>query len=110
MLTIGQKLIQIREALGYKQKAFAETISILPQALIKYEKDQVKPSADLLTKIAETHQINLNWLLTGNGQMFLDKKEMPQDDKCEEMREAFLRLPPDRQKYYYHKIIAESLD
>ncbi|MDD3467066.1 MAG: helix-turn-helix transcriptional regulator [Campylobacterales bacterium] len=109
MLSIGQKLIKLREVVDKKQKEFAESIGILPQALIKYEKDKVKPSADLLIKIAETHKVNINWLLTDNGDMFLEQK--PKElEKCDEVREAYMKLPADRQKYYYHKIIAESLE
>ena len=58
MLTIGEKIIAIREAIKIKQKDFAESIEILPQALIKYEKNIVKPSLDILSKIAKKHNIN----------------------------------------------------
>lgn len=113
MLSIGEKITAIRNKLKIKQKDFAEAIGIMPQALVRNEKNAVKPSADLLIKISETYKVNLNWLLTDNGEMFLDQEQRakePKNEGIDEIIKALQKLTPDRQKYYYHKIMAESLE
>ncbi len=109
MLTIGEKIIAIREAIKIKQKDFAESIEILPQALIKYEKNIVKPSSDILSKIAKKHKININWLIADIGNMFIEE-EKKSNTKADEIIEAYKKLPEEKQKYYYFKIIADSLE
>lgn len=113
-MSLSKRLKEARTALKIGQKEFAEAIGIIYQSLSKYERGEIKPTAELLTKIAETHKININWLLTGNGQMFLDQEKQPQGDcickEREKMLAAFDKLPRERQEYYHYKIIAEALD
>lgn len=75
----------------------------------RYETGDRTPDADYIAKLADIFNINTNWLLNGKGEMFLDQR--PKElEKCDEVREAYMKLPAERQKYYYHKIIAESLE
>ncbi len=107
-MRIADRIKQIREAKKLSQKQFADTMETALTRISEYERDKVKPSSEILTKLAEIHNVNINWLLTGNGNMFLDQKS--EDGEFAELNEALTRLPEIRQKYYYHKIIAESLE
>lgn len=111
-MRISDRLKTFREHKKLSQKQLAESIGTALTRISEYERDKVKPSSEILSKLAEIHNLNINWLLTGKGDMFLDEtEEKPKIiEKCDEVREAFLKLPPERQRYYYHKIIAESLE
>ena len=108
-MRISERLKTIREAKGLSQKQFAETLGTALTRISEYERDKVKPTTEILTKLAEIHGININWLLTGNGDMFI-KEEKKSNTKANEIIEAYEKLPEDKQKYYYFKIIADSLE
>ena len=108
-MRISERLKKIREAKGLSQKQFAETLGTVLTRISEYERDKLKPTTETLTKLAEIHGININWLLTGNGNMFIEK-EKKSNTKANEIIEAYEKLPEDKQKYYYFKIIADSLE
>ena len=108
-MRISERLKKIREAKGLSQKQFAETLGTVLTRISEYERDKVKPTTEILTKLTEIHGININWLLTGNGNMFIEE-EKKSNTKADEIIEAYEKLPKDKQKYYYFKIIADSLE
>ncbi len=65
-----QKLIK---ALNLKQTTFAQSLGIKQPNISRMISGQNKISAEVLNRISNTHKmINLHWLLTGEGEMFLD--------------------------------------
>ena len=108
-MCLGKRIKEAREFLGIGQKEFAKKIGIIYQTLSKYERSEIKPTTEILTKLTEIHGININWLLTGNGNMFIEE-EKKSNTKANEIIEAYEKLPEDKQKYYYFKIIADSLE
>jgi transcriptional regulator with XRE-family HTH domain len=111
MITIGSRLKTIREILKLNQKDFGEPINIGLQNISKYERDEVKPSYEALEKITNQYKINLNYLVTGMGEMFLGQEPVKKiDDKKDRMCEAFDKLDEERKDYYHYKIIAESME
>ncbi len=64
------RIKRIRTELGFQQGDFARQMGIHQQQLSKYERGENKPSAEFFTKLVEKFNININWLLTGNGEMF----------------------------------------
>jgi len=58
-------------ALGLSQSRFAASINVSPGNVSEWlSKPNKNPSSDALIRICETHNVNLNWLLTGQGEMF----------------------------------------
>lgn len=75
-----KRLKELRKALNIQQGEFAKNIGILQQQLSKYERGENKPSADFFIKLIEKTNVNLNWLLTGKGNIFAsdsDEKNAP---------------------------------
>lgn len=80
--------------MGLSQEDFAEQLGKQKTAISKYERSEIQPSAELLSKIGVNFGINLNWLLTGKGNMFLNETlttlpqcrtlpfQMSEDDLC----------------------------
>lgn len=64
-------LEQLLAALKMSKKKFAESIGA-SQGNVSgwFNRENVKPSIDVLKRISDIHNVNLNWLITGEGEMF----------------------------------------
>ncbi len=68
-----ERLAELIKSLGLTQAAFAVSINASPGNVSEWlSKANKNPSLDALVRICEKHRVNLNWLLTGEGQMFTD--------------------------------------
>ncbi|AYO54934.1 XRE family transcriptional regulator [Acinetobacter wuhouensis] len=63
-MTIGQRLKEERERLGFTQPSFAELASTTKKSQIDYEKDLTQPKANYLASIAEAGA-DVNYIITG---------------------------------------------
>jgi len=68
---IGKRLRLIRDKKGITQTELGEKLGIQFQHVSKYERGETVPTWENLIKLAELFDININWLLTGKGKMFL---------------------------------------
>ncbi len=71
-MEINQNLKLIREHLHLSQAELANAIGVANTAISKYERDEVRPSSEFLSKLCSIYGINLNWLLSNIGDMFLN--------------------------------------
>jgi transcriptional regulator with XRE-family HTH domain len=63
MTTFGKKLRESREAKGFSQAALARLIQSHHSIIGKYERDEVKPTIDVVKKLAEVLQTTVGYLL-----------------------------------------------
>ena len=49
--------------LNITNKDFAEQLNITPQMLVRYQKGETMPPADILVKIKTVFNFDMNWLL-----------------------------------------------
>ena len=68
---IGKRFRLIRERLGITQAEVGEKLGIQSQHVSKYERGETVPTWENLIKLTEIYDVNINWLLTGKGGMFL---------------------------------------
>lgn len=82
--TIGNRIKAWRTHLGKTQVAFSELTGISLGVLKKYEANYNIPGGEALTVLSNTG-VNVNWLLTGEGEMVAtnnqqtSEKELPED-------------------------------
>lgn len=67
---IGQRIKQIRTALGIKQVELAKVLKMNPSAVSQIERGRTNPSLETLSELGKIYNINLHWLITGTGEMF----------------------------------------
>jgi len=67
---IGQRIKQIRTALGIKQVELAKVLKMNPSAVSQIESGRTNPSLETLSELGKIYNINLHWLITGTGEMF----------------------------------------
>lgn len=74
MDVMGDRLKKLIKVLGLTQKSFGESIGIKPAYVSDLINERAKGfSTESLIRIQQVHNVNLNWLLTGQGSMFLDE-------------------------------------
>ena len=68
----------VRRKLGDQDReSFAEMLGTSTRSLATYERGDAEPGSSVLTVYKERHGINLNWLLSGEGEMFIDPSKAP---------------------------------
>jgi len=69
--TLGKRLQKVRKMAGYSnQESFAEALGIKRSTYANYERDKFNPDSDVLEAMLKKLKVNLNWLLSGEGEMF----------------------------------------
>ena len=71
MDSFSKRLKELRHKLNITQSDFANACNVKLTAISKYETGLVKPSFEMLYKIAVVYNVNLNWLILGEGEIFL---------------------------------------
>jgi len=66
---IGDRIKQIRQMLKLTQKTFATSLGISAGFVSDIEKGKKFPGSQVLISLKKTYNINLDWLLTGDGYM-----------------------------------------
>lgn len=73
---MNNRFKELRKTLKLKQDEIAKILNKSTRMIQYYEQGKFDIETDLLLKLQELYNINLNWLITGTGEMFLnnDKK------------------------------------
>lgn len=67
---VSKNLSKLRKELALSQNEFALKLGIVPRAYINYERGERKPPYELLIKLSNDFNVNLNWLINNKGTMF----------------------------------------
>jgi len=67
---VGERLKALRSKLSVTQKKFANLLNCSQAKISDYESGKLSVSNKDLSIIANTYNVNLNWLITGEGEMF----------------------------------------
>ncbi len=109
METFGERIIDFRKTKSYSQSQFAELMEIKRQALLRYEKNIIKPSFDFITKLTILFPDEINYLLTGihrnneNSQKITIPNQLNYhfSEKEIEMFNNYRELEKDDQEIFY---------
>lgn len=91
---IAERIKQIREKLGYSQREFAKLLGIESGSYVGYEYGRRRPPFILLDAISKQFNVNLNWLISGEGPMFLNEQNVIQIQEDE-----LIQLPYHKDSY-----------
>jgi transcriptional regulator with XRE-family HTH domain len=79
----SERLIKVRQILGYNQKEFAPQINVSLSFLYQVEASRTKPGFNFFKTLIEKFNVNPKYLFTGDGEMFYEPPptvEKPQVD------------------------------
>lgn len=71
-MTLGQRIISLREEKSISRKEFGDTLKISYAALSKYETNERFPDKELLVRIADFFDVSIDFLL---GRTNIRKKD-----------------------------------
>lgn len=63
--TLGKRLFYLRQSSNKTLQEVADACKVSRSNLGKYEKDDVKPSADAIVELADFYEVTTDWLLKG---------------------------------------------
>ena len=72
---LAENLAKLRKHFNLAQNEFAEKLDISARAYVNYERGERKPPCELLIKLLRNYNVNLNWIIANEGEMFLDEQE-----------------------------------
>jgi transcriptional regulator with XRE-family HTH domain len=72
--TFGRRLKDIRKSLKLTQEIFAQKMNISITNLSDIENGKTKPGHDFFYRILTDFKVNLNYLVSGEGPIFLDSE------------------------------------
>ena len=81
---IAENLSKLRKYLSLGQNEFALKLGITTRAYVNYERGERKPPYDILIKLSNDFNINLNWLIADNGEMFNTQQPSATDEELEQ--------------------------
>jgi len=68
---LGGRLKLLRKMLGLTQKEMADELGVSRFAVIKWEKGERDIPSEVYETLASKFGVNINWLLTGEGEPFV---------------------------------------
>lgn len=77
---LSENLKKVRNNLGLSQQDMARELEMHQVQYGTYERGTRKPSAEVFEKLAEKYSVNINYLLTGIGEMFVNQDKT--DNSC----------------------------
>ncbi len=72
---IGKRIRELRKALNLSQEAIADKIGVAKNTVYMWERGLFSPSKKVLKVMVQVLNVNPEWLLTGEGEMFLSHTE-----------------------------------
>lgn len=73
-MTIARRIKEIKLVLHLTSIELANKLDIPVRTIGSYERAEAQPSPKFLTALYEQLNIDVNWLLSGKGNMFLDRR------------------------------------
>lgn len=70
-MTVGSRLKLLRDNAMLNQGSFADSLGLKQGSLSDIERGKAYPSVDVLIKIKSIYNVNLDWLISGKGDMFI---------------------------------------
>lgn len=70
--TVGDRVRKVRKAHALTQKEFGDSLSIANSSVCLLEKNKLGRTTRTLNAICKEYGVSMEWLLTGEGEMYAD--------------------------------------
>lgn len=94
-MSISSRLKEVMEYKGFNIKAFAELLEMPYRTLQNYLLNERDPSAEVLIKVSDVLNVDLNWLMRGEGDMFYRSKNNLELNEKEQQLICYYRMMSD---------------
>lgn len=112
-MTQGERILEIRKSLNLTMDKFGEKLGVQKSAISKIEKDKVNLSDQMAKAICREYNVNYDYLMYGEGEMFSDLPRTVLDELCRQygldnfdrsLVELYIELPEDFRQLLKNKI------
>lgn len=112
-MTQGERILEIRKSLNLTMDKFGEKLGVQKSAISKIEKDKVNLSDQMARSICREYNVNYDYLMYEEGEMFSDLPRTVLDELCKQydldsfdrsLVELYLELPEDFRQLLKNKI------
>ncbi len=90
-MNIRERFRKVRKRLGLKQAEIGKVLDLSQDAISAIETGRNKPTLDVLSILYNNYDVNVEWMLTGNGTMFLNG--IGEDEGSTEKKQAAIYIP-----------------
>ena len=95
-MTLGQQITALRKKKGFSQSELGKRVETSGDIIGRYERDEVKPSIEVVIRMADTLEVSLDFLV-GKTDMELDRPTLNRIREVaglpeEEKKQVFLLL------------------
>ena len=103
-MTQGERVKEIRKSLDLTLEKFGEKLGVQKSSISKIEKDRVSLSDQMAKSICREYNVNYDYLMYGEGEMFDDLPQTIIDEMCvtyglddfdQFLIELYVSLPPE---------------
>jgi transcriptional regulator with XRE-family HTH domain len=94
-MTFGERITVIRKQLKWFQEDLAMKIGTSVPIIGRYEREEIKPSIDVASKLADAFGVTLDYLLCKSDNMVHDKKNLQRLEDIEQLADQ------DRYNIFY---------
>nr|DAN85647.1 MAG TPA: helix-turn-helix domain protein [Caudoviricetes sp.] len=119
-MTQGERVNQIRKTLDLTLEKFGEKLGVQKSSISKIEKDRVTLSDQMAKSICREYNVNYDYLMYGEGEMFDDLPQTIVDELCAQYElndfdkalvEMYVSLPTgsrERIKEYMKQLVKKA--
>lgn len=100
--SIGQRIRQARERLGYNQAKLAQEAEVTPAAISQIEAGDRTPSTPILRKLASVLKVSADYLLGSTNKPELE--DLLQDETVQKFFRGFQDLSPTDQEFLQKQV------
>ena len=86
-----ENLKKIRFELKLSAQKLADDLGIHKMTVSNYENGKREPTYEVMEKLHSLYNVNLNWFVSGQGEMFLGQHKQPDNFKSD-VKQAIIEL------------------
>ena len=83
----AERLDAVRQRLGMTKGQFSEAMDSSQRSMTGYLQGSTEPKPSCLAALSKRHLVSVQWLLTGEGEMFLSDASAPSQSWAERIKE-----------------------
>lgn len=74
-MEVNERITQLRKSLGLSQTDFGKTLGVSRGIIKNIDEHHTTPKPEFIDLICRTHNVNPDWLMTGEGNMLKTESE-----------------------------------
>lgn len=102
---ISERLKAIRDHYSLSQSKIAEKLEVSPRTYTRYESNERQPDAEVLLRLYERLEVNINWLLSGDGYMIVSDKTVNEIIHFNSLELRIKKMIESESNNFQHEII-----